>query len=240
MSMTVTRRKDSKTPRVIMHRVADIRGGVSIKTSELGGDYLNEGSVLSAPVNGICHVLKIAALYAAATDNATTLKVKKNHHLKVNDVITLGTGSKAVSIAAIDEENSAYDELTLSETLGVALEAGKQLVQAAEVSLAGYYPCESTDTGALKVVTADASDGEILKTDVTPWRGTGTAPNANTYVVLKAASSELKYAPLAISGTGKAVDPKTNMDMDAWLIAVTKGNPLPDCVAAALKGIINY
>lgn len=47
--MTVTRRKDTRTPRVFMHKTADIRGGVSVKVSELGGDFLNEGAVLSAP-----------------------------------------------------------------------------------------------------------------------------------------------------------------------------------------------
>ena len=41
MAMTVQRRKDTKVPRVFMHKVADIRGGVSVKTSELGGDYLH-------------------------------------------------------------------------------------------------------------------------------------------------------------------------------------------------------
>ena len=53
-------------------------------------------------------------------------------------------------------------------------------------------------------------------------------------------TSALKYTPLAISGTGKPVDPKTNMDMDAWLIAVTKDNKLPQCIETILKGIINY
>ena len=238
--MTVIRRKDSKTPRVIMHRVADIRGGVSVKTSELSGDYLAEGSVLSAPDNGICHVLKIAVVYENAANNATQIKVKKNHHFKVEDVVSLGVGVKAVAITAISESNSAYDLITVAETLGVALSAGDQLVQAAEASLEGYYACESTDEGALKVVTADAAEGQILKGSVTPWRGEGSSPNANTYVVYKAANSALKHAPLAISGTGKPIDPKSNMDMDAWLMAVTKDNPLPACVGNALKGIINY
>ena len=66
--MTVTRRKDTRTPRVFMHKTADIRGGVSVKVSELGGDFLNEGAVLSAPDNGICHVVKIAVLSAEAKE----------------------------------------------------------------------------------------------------------------------------------------------------------------------------
>lgn len=49
MGMTVQRRKDTRTRRVFMHKVADIRGGVSVNVSELGGDFLHEGAVLSAP-----------------------------------------------------------------------------------------------------------------------------------------------------------------------------------------------
>ena len=41
--MTVTRRKDTRTPRVFMHKTADIRGGVSVKVSELGGDFSERG-----------------------------------------------------------------------------------------------------------------------------------------------------------------------------------------------------
>ena len=40
MGMTVKRRKDQAVPRVFEHKVADIPGGVSVKTSELGGVLL--------------------------------------------------------------------------------------------------------------------------------------------------------------------------------------------------------
>ena len=53
-------------------------------------------------------------------------------------------------------------------------------------------------------------------------------------------TSKLKYTPLAIAGTGKPIIQGTNLDTDAWLMAVTKGNPLPDCVKKHLTGIINY
>lgn len=58
MGMTVRRVKDTRTKKVFMHKIADIRGGVAVKTSELGGDYIPEGTVLSQPDNGICHVVK--------------------------------------------------------------------------------------------------------------------------------------------------------------------------------------
>ena len=57
MSMTIKRRKDIETPRVLMHKIADIRGGVSIATSDLGGNYIPEGAVISAAVNGVSHVV---------------------------------------------------------------------------------------------------------------------------------------------------------------------------------------
>ena len=53
-------------------------------------------------------------------------------------------------------------------------------------------------------------------------------------------TSALKYVPLAIVGTGKPVAKGQNIDTDAWVIGVTKGNPLPECVKKYLTGIINY
>ena len=142
MSMTVSRRKDSNTPRVLQHRVADIRGGVSIKTSELGGDYLNEGSVLSIPdTDGICHVVKVATLYAAVAASETKIKVKKNHHFKVGEFVMVETGGLASTITAIDETAKEYDTLTVDQALG-AIDLGGQLAQASAKS--------TTTTSALK------------------------------------------------------------------------------------------
>lgn len=184
--MTVTRRKDTRTPRVLMHRVADIRGGVSVNVSELGGDYLKEGSVLSAPIDGIAHVIKIAEVAAEST--GTSIKVKKGHNFKVGDFVMLDINSVAAKVSAIDESNAEYDTFTISATLGT-LAIGGQLVEA-------------------KSATSTAS--------------------------------AFKYTPLAITGTGLPFKAGINVDVDAWLIAVTKDNALPACVAKYLTGIINY
>lgn len=190
MGMTVQRRKDDRTPHVLMHKVADIRGGVSVKASELGGDYLREGAVLSAAdANGLCHVVKIAETVAEVEATGTIIKVKKYHNLKVGDFVMTGEGGVAYAIADIDASNKTYDVLTVSTTLG-AIEKGGFLIEAA---------AESTGT-----------------------------------------DSALKYTPLSVVGTGKLIAPNQNTDTDAWLMAVTKGNPLPECVASHLKGIINY
>lgn len=188
--MTVTRRKDSRTPRVIMHRIADIRGGVSVKTSELGGDYLREGAVLSVPEDGICHVVKIATVVADVGATEKTVKVAKFHNLRVNDIVCVEEDGAAVKISKIDETNKDYDTVTLVSALGTIAKGGF-LVEAAAVS---------TDTE----------------------------------------KSALKFTPLAIVGTGKPIEPKANLDTDAWIFVVTKGNPLPECVAKHLKGVINY
>lgn len=189
MGMTVKRSKDTRTPRVLMHKVADIRGGVSVNVSELGGDYLREGAFLSAPVDGICHVVKTATVSAdvAAADKA--IKVEKLHNFKSGDFVMATVGDKAAKIESIDTSNKAYDVLTISAVLG-AISKDSQIVEAKEAA------AENT--------------------------------------------SALKYEPLSVVGTGKPIDPKSNLDTDAWVIAVTKGNPIPEFMADSLKGIINY
>lgn len=189
MGMTVKRQKDTKTPKVLMHKVADIRGGVSVNVSELGGDYLREGAILSVPDEGICHVVKIGNVAAEVGASDKSVKVEKFHNFKVGDCVMLDEGGKAAEISAIDESNKSYDTLTLKTALG-EIKKGEQVVQAKEVA------AENT--------------------------------------------SALKYVPLAVVGTGKRIDPKSNLDTDAWVIGVTKGNPVPECVAKHLKGIVNY
>lgn len=189
--MTVQRRKDDKSPRVIMHKIADVRGGVSVYASELGGDFLPEGAVLSAPDDkGICHVVKTAVLYAATSASDKTLKVKKGHNFVKGDVVTADKGSAASTISSIDSTTSKeYDSITLGAALGV-LAKGSAVTEATKATT-------STD-------------------------------------------STLKYTPFAINGTGKPVFADSNINTDAWVIAVTKGNELPASIAEQLKGIINY
>lgn len=188
--MTVTRRKDTRTPRVFMHKTADIRGGVSVKVSELGGDFLNEGAVLSAPDNGICHVVKIAVLPEEATKEATNIKVNKGHNFKVGDFVMADEDGKAYAITEITTTEKTHDTIKVETTLGVKIEKGGFIIEAAEQS--------------------------------------------------ETITSKLKYTPLSLVGTGKPIVPNSNLDTDAWLIGVTKGNPLPKCVMKHLKGIINY
>ncbi len=172
-----------------MHRIADIPGGVSVNTAELGADWLPEGTALSAPENGICHVVKTSEVAAAVGESATAITVKKGTLFNVGDIVTAKENDKASKITAIDRTGKDSDKITVSAAIG-AIALGGAIAEAKAVS---------TST-----------------------------------------TSALKYAPLAIVGTGKPVLAGRNIDTDAWVIAVTKGNALPDCVANKLKGIINY
>lgn len=127
--MTVKKRRDDLTPRVFMHKTNDIRGGVSVAASELGGDYLREGAILSAPVDGITHVVKTAEVVAEVAAADTTIKVSKFHNFKVGDIVMTEPGKAACAITAIDESNKKYDTLTVKTALG-AIVLGGFLVEA--------------------------------------------------------------------------------------------------------------
>ena len=188
MGMTVQRRRDDRTPRVLIHKVADIRGGVSVDVSELSGDYLPEGTPLSAPIGGICHVVKVARVFAEVQASETAVKVAKGHQFKVGDFVLADEAKVATAITKIDTSDKGFDLLTLKAALG-SLPIGSAIAEAKEES---------------------------------------------------AKTSTLKYKPIAISGTGVKIDPKSNLTTDAWLIAVTSGSGLPSCVAKYLPTIINY
>lgn len=121
--MTVKKVKDSALNKVFIHKVADIRGGVSVNVSELNNDYLKEGTVIGAPESGVCHVVKFALVQTNAANDATTIKIYKGHDFKVGDKVFAVEGGKNYGISAIDTSNSAYDQITVGTTLGVALTA---------------------------------------------------------------------------------------------------------------------
>lgn len=149
MSMTVRRKADSKVPHVFLHKVADIRGGVSVDTSELGGDFLPEGAVLSKPKDGICHVVKVAKVVAEVAETDTEITVQKFHNFKVGDVVTVKPGTAGVTITKI-EYQKAVDKITLSTTLGAVIAIGGFVVEATsegDSSALKYDPFSIVGTG---------------------------------------------------------------------------------------------
>ena len=142
--MTVKKRVDTQLKKVILKGIADVPGGLAIKTSELGDDFLFEGTVIGAPSSGLCSVVKMAKLVTAATNTATTYEVEKGHHLKVGDIIMAAESAIAYAITSIDKTtNTTKDVLTVGTTLGVVIAVGAYVVQAAAQA--------ASNTSALKV-----------------------------------------------------------------------------------------
>lgn len=91
-------------------------GGFDIDKSVLpdGMKYLPKGAVMTFDsVTGKVKLIKTAKVYAKAESGATTIKVYKEHALKVGDIVA------GVAISAIDSSNANYDELTVASTKAV-------------------------------------------------------------------------------------------------------------------------
>ncbi len=170
MAMTVKRRKDSATRPIFVHKIADVRGGVSVATSDLAGNYLAEGAPLyysgGSEGDGKWHALKYARVTEAAT--GTAVKVEKTHNLKTGDLLLATIGGDKSRVTKIDTSKSSYDTITLSATLGT-LEAGAVLLEASAVS--------DTEEAA-QAITAK---GAALKHTIDALNGTGNffPPNSN-------------------------------------------------------------
>jgi hypothetical protein len=179
--MAIKRSKDTSVKKVIQHRIADKRGGVGVKTAELGGDYLFEGTPVGAVVNGQVSVLKFAKLVTAATNSTTAYEVEKGHHFKVGNVVLNAEGAKAYTITAIDKSNADKDVITLGTTLGVVIPVGGFLIEAAAES--------ATTTSAVKFAPKAINGtnqkvlpNENLFTDI--WDHAQLLPNTLPSVIL--------------------------------------------------------
>lgn len=139
--MTVRKKRDVLTPHVFEHKTADIKGGVSVVASELGGNYLREGAILSVVENGVCHVVKTAQIASAVSASDTKIKVKKFHNFKVGDFVMSEIGKAAEAITAIDETNKDYDEITVAAAIG-AITVNNFIIEAAAKSATGALKYE--------------------------------------------------------------------------------------------------
>lgn len=120
--LTIKRNNDTRVVKCILHRVADIPGGVTVNTANLGGASLFEGTPLAKGENGMFEVVKTAIILTEASASATTYEVAKGHHFKVGDYFAAGSQSGQV-ITAIDKTDSAKDVITLGATLGAKVTA---------------------------------------------------------------------------------------------------------------------
>lgn len=123
MSLTIKRKKDNRVVKCILHRVADIPGGVTVSVANLGGSALFEGTPLAVGGNGLYVVVKTAQIVTAATAAATTYEVAKGHHFKVGDRFATDACDGQL-ITAIDKTDPAKDVITVGTTLGAEITAG--------------------------------------------------------------------------------------------------------------------
>lgn len=141
--MKIERKRDSRVVKSILHRIADVPGGVTVKTAELGGKALIEGTPLALGSDAMHHVTKTAKIVTLAADDATTYEVAKGHHFKVGDYY--GTeGANGQQITAIDKTTNAdKDIITLGTTLGVEIPVGTTAFETAEGTKVPKYAPKS-------------------------------------------------------------------------------------------------
>lgn len=178
MSLTIKRKKDNRVVKCILHRVADIPGGVTVQVANLGGSALFEGTPIGKGSNGLYVVCKTAQVITEATDAATTYEVAKGHHFKVGDRFATAACS-GQTITAIDKTDAAKDVITVGTTLGAKIAAGtcafessgaNKTLKVTPVAIAGSnYDVENGDNlfvdawviGVVKEANAPAVDNAI-------------------------------------------------------------------------------
>ena len=122
MGLIIKRQKDNRVVKCVLHRIADVPGGVAVSVANLGGSALFEGTPIGKGSNGLYVVCKTAQIITAATATATTYEVAKGHHFKVGDRFATDA-CNGQSISAIDKSDASKDTITLGTTLGAAITA---------------------------------------------------------------------------------------------------------------------
>lgn len=144
--------------------------------------------VVGTEVSGSNTVITLAAHWLAPKLAATdvVMVVPKDINASGKGVVAGTVTNNSDGTVSITVATADIDAVAVGDFLSIASEA------AAPVK-AGYYDAESTTEGALEIVASDASTGQILLSDVTPYWGSKTL-QAGDYVVLKeeAAGASLK------------------------------------------------
>lgn len=121
--LTIKRAKDNRVVKCVLHRIADIPGGVTVKVANLGGTALFEGTPLGMGADGLWNVCKTAQVITEANASATTYEVAKGHHFKVGDRFATAD-CNGQTITSIDKSDPAKDVITVGTTLGATVKAG--------------------------------------------------------------------------------------------------------------------
>lgn len=183
MSLTIKRKKDNRVVKCILHRVADIPGGVTVSVANLGGSALFEGTPLGKGANGLYVVCKTAQVITEAANNATTYEVAKGHHFKVGDRFATAACNGQL-ITAIDKTDAAKDVITVQTTLGAAITAGTCAFESS-----GANKTLKVNPVAIAGSNYDVENGDNLFVDA--WV-IGVVNGANAPIVCDAHKAALK------------------------------------------------
>jgi len=180
MALKITRSADSRVIKAILHRIADVPGGVTVSVADLGGTALKEGTPLAYVVaDGMYHVTKTAKLVTDATNVAVAYEVAKGSHFKVGQRFAV-EGANGQLITAIDKTtNTDKDIITVGTTLGVALTAGAVFFESLGANQTIKY-APTAIAGSNQDVTAN--DNLFVDAWVVSVVRTGNAPSVNATV----------------------------------------------------------
>ena len=123
MSLQINRKKDNRAVKCVLHRVADIPGGVTINVALLGGDALFEGTPIGKGASGMYEVCKTAQIIGEVGSSLTKYDVAKGHHFKVGDRFAV-KGANGQTIKSIDKSNPEKDIIEVNTTLGIEVHSG--------------------------------------------------------------------------------------------------------------------
>lgn len=183
MSLTIKRKKDNRVVKCILHRVADIPGGVTVSVANLGGSALFEGTPIGKGANGLYVVCKTAQVVTEATATATTYEVAKGHHFKVGDRFATAD-CNGQTITGIDKTDAAKDIITVETTLGAIVKAGTCAFESS-----GANKVSKVSPIAIVGSNHDVESGDNLFTDA--WL-IGVVNEANAPIVDNAIKTALK------------------------------------------------
>lgn len=128
MALTIQRKSDNRVIKAILHRIADIPGGVTVKVADLGGSALVEGTPLCVGSDGLYNVVKTGKVVTEYA-SGTSIDIAKGSHFKVGDKIANEAGTMHATITAIDKTtNSDKDVLTLAAGFSAGLAVGAKLI----------------------------------------------------------------------------------------------------------------
>lgn len=126
--LTIERKTDNRAVKCVLHKLADIPGGVTVSVANLGGAVLLEGTPLCVGGGGLYNVVKTGKVVTAYPLGAT-LDIAKGHHFKAGDKIANEAATMYATITAIDKTTHPdKDVVTLASVFPGTLDVGALII----------------------------------------------------------------------------------------------------------------